>query len=1095
MKRSISLILALLLCLSLLPGAALAQESEPLPPAALTAQADTAAAEEAADEIPADETPANETPADEIPAEEEVPAEEVPLAVTPPANDGEGEEEPESWYDESQTAFTLTTAEELLELAELVTAGTTFNGKTVTLGNDINLAGKPWPGIGVYSETDPSKAFQGIFDGAGHKITNVTFANTSANSYRGFFNLLYNATVENLTVSCAGFASGITGSYGGAAIAGFAWNSTIEDCVSEGELSGTHNVAGIVVRIKDSNVLRCTNKAELSNDYTKIGGIVALSQNSYTGCVIDGCTNEGRITSTTERFTSETVHGGIGGIIGWVGYASSGGGNAVTAIKNCTNTASIDAPKNEFTPVGQIAGQIWIEDKNTTNNKGIAGMLAVDHLHGTKGMNFGLVTGGVVTYTDSLEAGNTYLVTANNAAPSITLAAKESVSFDCSLANILNTDSIKAGALLSAASGNKVTYTAATVKIGSTGYATLSEALTAAEANATVTLLGDVTEDVTIDKSLTLELGEYALDSAITADETVKLTISGTNSASLITLPALEDKTGYNFGWAAGETKATKLATGRFQIMPEEDAKTYASEWTLAQFTIRFDSDGGSEVAPITQDYNSGVTAPEAPTKTGYRFDGWLDADGEKVEIPTVMPAEDMTFKAAWKANAYRIYFEGGEGATGSVESVLATYDVEQKLPKNSFTFADKIFAGWALESDKTTVVYADEEQVKNLVAKHGGSVTLYAVWTDKAVVAPDTETQTYTYDGEEQAFEVEDGYTVRYLQNGEKVAKPVNAGSYDVILSRPEDDTYAAYVRTLTNALVIEKVRLTVTYAGESILVGETPALALSVTGFVGDETAATAAGYIAPTLTTDKTAAGDYLLTPSGGEAANYSFVYVSGTLRIIGANLGKNGWQQSDGLWCYVRNGKLVTGWLKTGGLWYYMADDGIMQTGWLGSGSKRFYLTSDGSMSVGWEKIYSRWYYFDENGYMQTGWVEVDGEWYYLSSSGIMQTGWLWSGGKSYYLASDGAMSVGWTKVNGIWFYFNENGHMQTGWVEVDGEWYYMNSSGYMQTGWLSSGGKWYFLERSGANMGRMVRDTSLRIDGQNCKFDANGVWIS
>lgn len=63
------------------------------------------------------------------------------------------------------------------------------------------------------------------------------------------------------------------------------------------------------------------------------------------------------------------------------------------------------------------------------------------------------------------------------------------------------------------------------------------------------------------------------------------------------------------------------------------------------QYTITFDTDGGSEVDPITQDYGSAVTAPAKPTKEGYFFFAW------DKNIPTVMPGEDITIKALWIPN------------------------------------------------------------------------------------------------------------------------------------------------------------------------------------------------------------------------------------------------------------------------------------------------------------------------------------------------------------------------------------------------------------------------------------------------------------
>ena len=70
---------------------------------------------------------------------------------------------------------------------------------------------------------------------------------------------------------------------------------------------------------------------------------------------------------------------------------------------------------------------------------------------------------------------------------------------------------------------------------------------------------------------------------------------------------------------------------------------TITAQWKINQYTITFDTAGGSEVAPITQDYGTAITAPANPTREGYTFMGW------DKEIPQTMPAENITITAQWK--------------------------------------------------------------------------------------------------------------------------------------------------------------------------------------------------------------------------------------------------------------------------------------------------------------------------------------------------------------------------------------------------------------------------------------------------------------
>ncbi|MGE4577645.1 MAG: leucine-rich repeat protein [Candidatus Methanomethylophilaceae archaeon] len=107
-----------------------------------------------------------------------------------------------------------------------------------------------------------------------------------------------------------------------------------------------------------------------------------------------------------------------------------------------------------------------------------------------------------------------------------------------------------------------------------------------------------------------------------------------------------------------------------------------------------------------------------------------------------------------------------------------------------------------------------------------------------------------------------------------------------------------------------IAKATLTATYSGETVVFGTAPELTVNVTGFVGNETASTAGGYVAPTVSNSDTAVGTYSLTPAGGAADNYEFSYVAGTLTIEAADDqnddpddGSDGGATEDNIFLYV------------------------------------------------------------------------------------------------------------------------------------------------------------------------------------------------
>ena len=179
------------------------------------------------------------------------------------------------------------------------------------------------------------------------------------------------------------------------------------------------------------------------------------------------------------------------------------------------------------------------------------------------------------------------------------------------------------------------------------------------------------------------------------------------------TLPTADDMTytGYTFkGWYDNEnlTGSPVTAIGG----TETGNKEYWAKWEINQYTITFDTNGGSEIAPITQDYGTEITAPDNPTREGYTFIGWDKA------IPTTMPAENITVTAQWKDS---------EKPTGEI-----------KINENSWkAFLNNITFGLFFKDTQTVTITAADNS--------GETVTVEYLLSDKELTKAEFDGMTFT--------------------------------------------------------------------------------------------------------------------------------------------------------------------------------------------------------------------------------------------------------------------------------------------------------------------------------------------------------------
>ena len=191
-----------------------------------------------------------------------------------------------------------------------------------------------------------------------------------------------------------------------------------------------------------------------------------------------------------------------------------------------------------------------------------------------------------------------------------------------------------------------------------------------------------------------------------------------------IAKPDNPTKPGHTFnGWY---TDSALTQAWNFDDWVTGELKLYAG-WTVNQYTITFDTNGGSEIAPITQDYGTEITAPDNPTRKGYTFKGW------DKEIPETMPADNITVKAQWETNQYTITFDANGGS--EIAPITQDYGTEITVPADP-TRKGYTFKGWDKEIPETM-------PAENITVKAQWEINQYTITFDTnggSEIAPITQ-------------------------------------------------------------------------------------------------------------------------------------------------------------------------------------------------------------------------------------------------------------------------------------------------------------------------------------------------------------------
>ncbi len=265
---------------------------------------------------------------------------------------------------------------------------------------------------------------------------------------------------------------------------------------------------------------------------------------------------------------------------------------------------------------------------------------------------------------------------------------------------------------------------------------------------------------------------------------------------------------------------------------------------------ITYNTNGGSAIAPQTYPVGSVISKPADPQKDGFTFGGWFsDAQLQQAFTFTTMPDQDLTLYAKWSGQQYTVTFDVNEGnpwSEGEGSKTVASGEAYGALPV-------PVRAGWGFSGWYTERVAGDKVSAETIVVLTTDQ-TLYAHWGNKAAIDESiisfSANQSYDYNGEHKDVVFTTGnsgiepssFTVEYKRQNLDSSwgnQAVNAGTYDVRITRAEDDSWQYFEKTFVNVMTINKIARIInavpvgSFFKANLLVDKLPANA-----YVGDGT-----------------------------------------------------------------------------------------------------------------------------------------------------------------------------------------------------------------------------------------------------------------
>ena len=292
---------------------------------------------------------------------------------------------------ESDGSYTVTSADGLMNVAELVNGGKT--DINITLDKNIDLTGKDWTPIG----TNYDNSYTGTFDGGGHTITGLTV--TTNDKYAGLFGYLGNfgkyGTVKNVVMDGIQITCNHRSGYAGG-VAGYS-RGTIENCSVSGSVSGTVSVGGVVGIQRDGSITGCSSSATVKGTLN-VGGVAGQT---IFGATLTACYATGNVIIEIDR--TQNISGG-----GLVGFNDGISLLACYATGNVTSTGS----STGYLHIGGFLGNNYATVTacywKNNHEQGIGYKKAGTVTEVTK------VDGSVVTWQKAVDAMNTALQNAGS---------------------------------------------------------------------------------------------------------------------------------------------------------------------------------------------------------------------------------------------------------------------------------------------------------------------------------------------------------------------------------------------------------------------------------------------------------------------------------------------------------------------------------------------------------------------------------------------------------------------------------------------------------------------------------------------------------